>query len=697
MKNFYILFCTIFILGLILGYLTLPTKYDTGYLYFRSGLYNEAIEYFIEYLNKTESPTIEEIIPLTKSYFQQGKTIKAIQTLKKYIEKHPKSIKAREILGKFYLNTERTADYIENLREISKLEHSTKLYDILIADYSNAGNYKSMYKVLIDKYHYDASKLTQEEYYSLIYYYASIKSTDLMFKVIDDYLKTYKESVSINNIILIISIYYQLHKQGEAFLLADKLIKVQAVNPKNQIKLIDTISNLSPTSGLRLISMLPSKFKNNSKIILMELQNELSLNNTSKAYEKVNRLLKNKKVPPVLVPVIISVLLHENNYVQLNKLLHEIKINDLSVETLTNISINLLFRQHDSIAKYLLKNISENILNNDATLKLILESCTKEIPANEVAKQLIKNDYNLTDKNRFMITEQLFNTGYKKTAYDYIKDKNIEDILLNLSVNFIVDYAIDNSQAKEYLIKLKKINNEYNWKENKYIQCYLNILSAAGNKEQLEASIQKLEKNKNIETFLLSSYFTAEQFKHKKTGLLISEQMYKLNKKSTTLKYYINSLIENKQYTKAIELIISSGEKNYYTEFLSAYYGLLKNKNIVDIKKYKPQLVELYNNSINKHISDKELANLGYVLAEADLKDLAKEVFFKLSYNAPPESPYVKELIFLWGKSHWKKGVKWLTMRTKNASKTEQAKWFKYLNETGNPKEVISIFENEYK
>ena len=54
MKKFFALFITVFLIGLIVGYLSIPTNYDTGMLYYSTGMYSKAKKFLIEYQNESD-------------------------------------------------------------------------------------------------------------------------------------------------------------------------------------------------------------------------------------------------------------------------------------------------------------------------------------------------------------------------------------------------------------------------------------------------------------------------------------------------------------------------------------------------------------------------------------------------------------------------------------------------------------------
>jgi hypothetical protein len=168
----------------------------------------------------------------------------------------------------------------------------------------------------------------------------------------------------------------------------------------------------------------------------------------------------------------------------------------------------------------------------------------------------------------------------------------------------------------------------------------------------------------------------------------------KLSNNTANKQLYIEALILDEKYTKAMNIVIENkNAANYVQNFLNAYQGMLTAKDKKSVEKYKPELINIYNKSKELSLDDKQIVNLGYILADAGLDNMSRDLFFRLAYNASPDSRYVKELIFLWGRKPWKEGTQWLTMRAKTSTKIEQLKWLKYLNETGDPKEVISILE----
>ncbi len=698
MRNYYILFLSIFIIGLFLGYLSLPTKYSLGMLYLQSGLYSQAIKLFEEHSKEEKIASADLAIALAQSYFSKGKTKKATSILKDFLKKYPHSISVREQLGYIYLQQERIADYIENLRIISEQKPNEKTFDYLISGYTSLGNYNLMYKVLADKYKYNPSSLSQKEYYSLIYVYTSKQDKEKLFSVINNYRSFYADSMNSDNVQLIIHVYYQYKEADKAFDIAKKDIQNKSTTLVNKIRTLNSITNYNSVSALKLISLLSLNDRKNSRIILLELQNELNLNRSEKAYKKVLSLLDKNKITPILLEASIYILLLKHDFSSLKELLHKKNINNISVSTLTDIAIYSLFFKQQQLADYLMINIQKPIINNVSILKKLLTSCIKNLSPKTTVNNIIEKNYEVNYRQRLLMADLLYNSGYKNIAFRLLKKFTVEVLAISLSSSIVVNYAIAEKCTEQFTSELNTLCTEHNWRVNKFLSCYLDILAATGKTEKLASVLNKLNDIKALEIYLKNSFSTAEQYNSKKTALFLSEKMYNMNKRPPFTQYYINSLIINSRFQKALDIILlpENNPLEYFNEYTTAFYGLVKNKDEKNINKYKSSLIKLYNKSIdNKKLDNEQLSSLGYILAETGLTKRARDIFFKLSYYAPPDSPYVKQLIYLWGKQDWKEGLDWLIMRAKTATKIEQLKWLKYLNETDNPKPVISILRQE--
>jgi len=697
MKKFFALFITVFLIGLIVGYLSIPTNYDTGMLYYSTGMYSKAKKFLIEYQHESDDNSLRVILPLSKIYFKDGQTDKAVSLLQNFLSKNPESLEAKVLLGKFYKGLQRPMDYTENLSTLASIHPSKKIYQNIIDEYYRAGDFDSMYKVLKKELHQNSSLFTEQDYYKLIYYYTAKGNYKAAEKVITFFLN--EENNNINDVMmaeLIVTVYLYSHNNIKAFDTSKVYIQNSKVSLSDKLQIVDVVSSQSPKTALDLLNILQEKYRNNPSVQQSTFQIELSLNKEINVYNKIIKLFDNGIISPKLWETSISVFLYSRDYNRLDKLLSKIDVGILPEEVITNIAVYFLFDNRKTEALKLKNRLGESYLDNDELTKKLLYGTIKDDKPESVISKVLNNEIEMSDNQIFLIATFLYKTGAKELSYKLIKTQPIKDIALKFDSDPMADLIISFGNVNNFMSSLKKLNKKYEYSVSKFAEAYLILAAATGKSLEFDRFILEIKGRSDVKTILKNAYFSSLEFKQNAISLIIAKKLYKLSDNAENKQYYIEALILNNKYVMALSLISDNYKNpNYEQNFINAYHGILQSKDNRNIERYKPELKQLFTQS-KKNNSNKDLyVSLGYLLSDAGLKEMARDVFFKLSYNAPPDSSYVKELIYLWGKKPWPEGLQWLTMRAKKAHKMDQVKWLEYLYDTGNPKEIISIVEKK--
>ncbi|MDO9711748.1 tetratricopeptide repeat protein [Paracraurococcus lichenis] len=86
---------------------------------------------------------------------------------------------------------------------------------------------------------------------------------------------------------------------------------------------------------------------------------------------------------------------------------------------------------------------------------------------------------------------------------------------------------------------------------------------------------------------------------------------------------------------------------------------------------------------------------LAFRLLEAGDKRAAERAFRTLAATAPPDSPDVRQLLFLWGPRPGAAELQWLEARGRQADAGEQAAWMRILTDRGAPARAIALYRAE--
>ncbi|MFQ5849292.1 MAG: tetratricopeptide repeat protein [Candidatus Binatia bacterium] len=99
------------------------------------------------------------------------------------------------------------------------------------------------------------------------------------------------------------------------------------------------------------------------------------------------------------------------------------------------------------------------------------------------------------------------------------------------------------------------------------------------------------------------------------------------------------------------------------------------------------------NRTSRTDVSPDEKRSIAFRMLEAGHKQSAEKVFFALASDAPPESPDVSQLLFLWGPQPDPSALDWIEERARLASGSEKAGWLNHLVNAGAPQRAVAIVE----
>ncbi|MFL5518130.1 MAG: hypothetical protein ACJ8DJ_18385, partial [Gemmatimonadales bacterium] len=83
---------------------------------------------------------------------------------------------------------------------------------------------------------------------------------------------------------------------------------------------------------------------------------------------------------------------------------------------------------------------------------------------------------------------------------------------------------------------------------------------------------------------------------------------------------------------------------------------------------------------------------LAFSLLEGGAKAAAEQAFRALASAAPPASPDVRELLFIWGPRPTSEQLDWIEARARQAGSTEKAAWMRILASHGSPARAVAVY-----
>jgi cellulose synthase operon protein C len=120
-------------------------------------------------------------------------------------------------------------------------------------------------------------------------------------------------------------------------------------------------------------------------------------------------------------------------------------------------------------------------------------------------------------------------------------------------------------------------------------------------------------------------------------------------------------------------------------EWVSAYEDTLQRLN------RKTELVAAWRGRLDRRdTSPSDKRDIGYRALESGQKELGEYAFRALAANAPPDSPDVSQLLFIWGPRPGASALDWMESRARASSGDELAGWMQHLLNAAAPKRAVA-------
>lgn len=345
------------------------------------------------------------------------------------------------------------------------------------------------------------------------------------------------------------------------------------------------------------------------------------------------------------------------------------------------------------------EKLNEDLFNNYAETYIYLLYKTGDIAgfAKVLNKILNSNLNSFSNEQKIAISSILLKTNCNRAAYKLFSDVPIDKAIAGMTPGELSEVYWKNAYQNEGLTTFASLLNKSPSAliKEKIIKVQALLYCSLNESEKFKSLLLSGRIN-DIRSLSDDIYAVTEKTQHPAPLLIFAEELYKQYPNSGNYQFYIYALLANKKYETVLSLIENPIETTYKTSvFLEALNGVNPKKKKALFIKYDKVIKDIYDKLFNSKKTDiPDLRNLGYLLADSGNKDMALNIFYRLSLNAPAESDDVKELVFLMGEdSAWKKGVELLEKRALASKGNEQLQWLKYLNQTGNWDQVIKIIE----
>lgn len=197
----------------------------------------------------------------------------------------------------------------------------------------------------------------------------------------------------------------------------------------------------------------------------------------------------------------------------------------------------------------------------------------------------------------------------------------------------------------------------------KYMQYYPRLLAAFAKAERAHGNTDK------------SFALMLERFRQKKLETQFSSE-------------FVESALARKQYALCPEMMAAFNNQDTTTRCTQALSAAQQDKAAYNI------LLATLKDPHFKQLPANEKRDIAFMLLEQGRKSLAEPLFFELAQNAPPSSPDVARILYLFGPEPPEYGQQWLIQRAKNASGNEQISWFTLMNNVGMNETVITLAEH---
>ncbi len=689
--SFLLLTLGAFVAGVYLA----PSPKEMGMMELNGGKLKRAFHYY-QAINKQGDNSINVLFPLTKLYVYYGHVDNAIALIETYVEMHPHSIEGRKKLAELYKDSQRFHSYCKTLEELQQLKPSTDYLRELADTYDFIGEYeKEMHALarLVEDKNY---KPRGEDYVKLASLYRINNQSTQAINTINAYIDIRKYDVSMDIIRLSLQLLFEVDDDKQAYLIASTFLSKHG-REEDAIAFSETFQeegNYDDAYAL-LKPFLPNV--EHSPALLQQLVNvQLTRGKKKELYALLSDMHDKSLLPDQFYATLIDISIDLRNYSLAESLLRTALLKEIPPDAMFRYANFALQVKRPDIATVIKSKLNKDYLQHAPLLVAVLDIAINDTPQSMGALLALPQNAITLPEQKMAVADIYMQHGYTKRAFSLFDTMQVADIVSALdTLDFVQVYLDSNAADKGRHIletaQQKKIFSRINMDNAMFF-----FAAGEGKTEAIQKWLKAHPKTDNA--ILTEANDIALRYHHNEVAVFIAQYHYQMYPSIKNKIQLANALIMDKRYMDALAYLQSDISEDAHTR--SLYLDIISE--IVD-KTAASGVPEAYKKALGNFVTAdlrrssityEERFNLVYLLEKADMKEQAETILFNLAANQPFNSHAVNELLGLWGDHLTPKALHWIESRALNASNTEKPIWLAYLNNTGNPRSVLTALHD---
>lgn len=671
--------------GLFLGIFLFPYYHQLSLMLMYDRQYSKALPRYERLFDSGErTPAI--VGPLIQLQLEEAKDREAIAVATEYVKQHPDSAEARMILGKLLKDSAHQHAYLENLKELFRLNPSLENLREQRQATDYLGDTAQSLQILEQMLTWKG--VGSEEYRALAYLYAARGDEARAL----DVLHTMEHKIPLaewspDDAYFAVAMFADAQQLDQATELADKLLAATR-SKQMAIALAQALLDAKmPGQGLLLLDRLSEKEKADPEIV--ELRIGLLAaddRNQDDYWEYMRALYEHNELPHRFIPQMLDLSLSHEEVGMVESLLARFDADQLDELTVLRLIRLSLVRNQPKLAADLKAKLSSSYLDDYRVVAMGLSLASEP-------RAFVDKDWSrLNDRERILLAQVYEANQDADTARALLLTvqswSTLEDILLPEIASLYIQMQL----APQGLALVEKLNE--NRRGSNAPRKWAEILfdTALGKTQEVLVELEQTADVTEATLELLEE--TAFQQHQGPLANILSNLLYEhypsLENKSRLGK----ALVLDGFYEQGLGILqrlYETGRRGAAERYLSAL-AVATRHTIA----YRTELDSLIRELLSRHMIPRERWRIfAFQLIEQQQKEEAVTIFYALAQGEPFANPEVESLLQLWGERPNDEQLDWIAARAASAESSERLSWLKYLATVNAPQRLVNLVREE--
>jgi len=655
--------------------------------------YNDALEHYLTLQNKGDN-SINVMVPLLNLYVHYGEMDKAIELLKSYVEKNPKSVEGHKRLAALYKSSQRFHHYCGELEIVQDLAPSVENLRDLADTYDFLGLYEQEMKALARLVTAKDYHPREEDYVGLASFYRvdhkSPEAVETILAVIDNK----KYDVNIDTMRLAMQLLLEAGEEKKAFSIAQHYLH-ELGGENNAIALSALFQQQERfDSAYALLTPYLVNIDHSPDLLQQITTLQLARNKMADVYAMLLGQFAKGPLPDQLSVTLIDLALKYKDYTQAESVIRTVSLEKMSEDDLLRYADQWFELKRPNIAMYMQIKLGKEYLYQAPLLAALLDVAVHDTPETMAALLSVPSERIVTPEQKMIVASIYVQHGLTKRAFALIDGMSVSDMLDMLDAQQYAQLYLDANETGKAMQLLAaarpQLRPEMRSSADKVVM-FMDI--GKGRSEALQQWFKDHPDDNG--SWLSDAYWLAGRYHQDTLALQLMQRLYRIEPTPQNRMELTEALLLNHRYREALGDLQSlaqhdSGARTMYLEVMADW---IHRVGIHEVPEEQRKTLETSIASMLKR-TDMTLAekrNMAYLMEEAGFKDKAEELFVMLAANQPFGTQDVNELLGFWGDHLSPAAMTWLENRARSATDHEKAQWLSYLNDTGHPQTVITI------